>query len=191
MKQPTCGVIARIKIKIITTKGCTDKNPTVNWILPDEKLVRYSEFANVEMQDLTLLHEDDIHFNLVISKESDLAKIGSLSYRFNIGPMLEGNGSVKKAESNIEDAMDIVTDSETQGFDEMKKKLKESEEGKKVLMTEYLKCERELRMKTEENGKLKTEIKYLKEIMKLKEQLKENNLESPISDDIVVEGNIG
>ena len=87
--------------------------------------------------------------------------------------MLEGNGSVKKAESNIEDAMDIVTDSETHGFDEMKKKLKESEEGKKVLMTEYLKCERELRIKTEENGKLKTEVTDLKEIMELKEQLKE------------------
>ena len=34
---------------------------------------------------MVLLHEDDLHFNLIISKHSDLAKFGSLSYRFNFG----------------------------------------------------------------------------------------------------------
>ena len=69
----------------------------------------------------------------------------------------------------------------------MENKLKESEKSKKTVMDEYLKCERELRMRTEEMEKLKTEIKDLKEILKLKEQLHENNLESSVTDDIVVE----
>ena len=38
-------------------------------------------------------------------------------------------------------------------------------------MNEYLKCEKELRVKTEEAENLKTEIKDLKEIAKLSEQL--------------------
>ena len=31
----------------------------------------------------------DSHFNLVVSGDSDLATLGSLSYRFNIGPIIK------------------------------------------------------------------------------------------------------
>ena len=44
-------------------------------------------------------------------------------------------------------------------YDVVKKKLKESEDSKKAIMSEYLKCEKELRVKTEETEKLKTEVK--------------------------------
>ena len=66
----------QIKIKIITTKGKDDKNPTVNWIFPDENMKAFSDFGRAEMNDMILLHENDNHFNLVISKNSDLAKMG-------------------------------------------------------------------------------------------------------------------
>ena len=45
---------------------------------------------------MVLLHEEDIHFNLIISKDSDFALIGSLSYRHNIGPLIEKKNLKKK-----------------------------------------------------------------------------------------------
>ena len=77
----------QLKIKVITTKGSSDKNPTENWIYPDVKLKKYAELRNVELNNMTLIHEDDMHFNLVVSKDSNLATMGSLSHRFNVGPI--------------------------------------------------------------------------------------------------------
>ena len=70
----------QIKIKIITTKGQNDSNPTVNWIHPDPTLKELAEL-NIDMKDMVLLHEEDQHFNLIIPGNSDLAKLGSLSIR--------------------------------------------------------------------------------------------------------------
>ena len=65
----------QMKIKVITTKGIDDKNPIVNWIYPDQEMKKYSEFNKVEMNDMTLLHQDVCHFNLVVSKNTDLARL--------------------------------------------------------------------------------------------------------------------
>ena len=175
----------QIRIRVITTKGKMDNKPTVNWIYPDATLVKFALLKNVKLDDMTILHENDIHFNLVVSKDSDLAKIGSLSYRFNIGPL---NKSFDK-ETVEKDAVEveIKENSETTDCIEyIKMKLKESEKGKEAILKEYLKCEKELRMKIEETEKLKTEIKDLKEITNLKEQMKEQNLD----DDIIVDNEV-
>ena len=37
----------QVKVKIISTKGEEDKNPTVNWIIPDAEMNVYSELRNV------------------------------------------------------------------------------------------------------------------------------------------------
>ena len=50
-------------------------------------------------------------------------------------------------------------------------------------MSEYLKCEKELRVKTEETEKLKTEVKDLKEIIKLSEHINEDDLETSIEEE--------
>ena len=81
----------QVKIKVITTKGEEDKNPIVNYICPDETLKESSELKNVELDEIVLLHQEDCHFDLIISKDNDLATKGSLSYRSNIGPLLEVN----------------------------------------------------------------------------------------------------
>ena len=47
------------------------------------------------MDDLVLLHENDSHYNLIISKNSDLAKLGGLSYRLKIIGSDDDNKSVK------------------------------------------------------------------------------------------------
>ena len=79
----------QLKIKIITVKDSMDKNPTVNRIHPDEKMKEFAELNNVELDEMVLLHQTDNHFNLIVSKDSDLAKYGSLSYRFNVGPTMD------------------------------------------------------------------------------------------------------
>ena len=61
----------QIIIKIISTKRTMDKNPIVNRIYPDETM------KDGELGDMGLLHEDDIHFNLVAKKDSDLATMGA------------------------------------------------------------------------------------------------------------------
>ena len=49
-----------------------------------------------------------------------------------------------------------------------------------LIEKEYLDCETELRNKTEEVEKLKVEMKDLKEILKLKDDFKENGLEESV-----------
>ena len=70
----------QIKIKIITTKGMHDDKPTENWIYPDLKMAEFAELKGVDIDDMVLLHENDVHFNLVVAGDSDLATQGSLSY---------------------------------------------------------------------------------------------------------------
>ena len=184
----------QIRIKVITTKGLMDERPTVNWIYPDVNLAKYAELKNVKLDDMTILHEDDMHFNLVISKETDLVRLGSLSYRFNIGPFLKKSDDVgDNDESNVENSTEV--EQEDEGSQEeiiinLQKKLKESEVSKKTIEKEYMKCEKELRLKIVETEKLKTEIRDLKEIMNLKEKLEKQNNKSPPVDKEIRTGNV-
>ena len=73
----------QIKIKIISTKGREDKNPTVNWIYPDQGMKKFAELKDIDIGEMVLFHENECHFNLIVSKQCDLAVNGSLSYRFN------------------------------------------------------------------------------------------------------------
>ena len=143
----------QIKIKIITSKGYDDENPTVNWIYPDPSMREFAEL-NVDMEDLVLLHEDDTHFNLIISEESDLVKYGNLSKRLDC----EANNEESE---NVQDEKDeelMVIKSELQ---KCKKEL--------------AKCNHELFTRTEEVEKLKLEVKDLREIVKLRDELNQKN----------------
>ena len=73
----------QITIKIISTKGREDKNPNVYWIHPDQEMKKLAELKDVNIGEMVLLNEEECHFNLIVSKQSDLAVNGSLSYRFN------------------------------------------------------------------------------------------------------------
>ena len=100
----------QIRIKVITTKGVMDERPTVNWIYPDKKMAEFAELKNVELEDMVLLHENDSHFNLIVSGESDLATLGSLSYRFNMGPMLKDTNEEKEEKEEKEESVDSETE---------------------------------------------------------------------------------
>ena len=168
----------QLKIKIITTKGNGDKNPTVNRIFPDEDMKEFAELKDVAMDELVLFHENDNHYNLVVDKDSDLAVLGSLSYRFNIGP-------VQKDKNDVENVYE-----EKGNTKDISKQLKECRESKKRIENQYLKCEEELRNKTEEVEVLKVELKDLREILELKDTLGVNGLEESLKDAENTEDNV-
>ena len=92
----------QMRIKIITTNR---KNPTINWIYPDKNLAEYAELKDVEISDMILLHQEENHFDLVVSRNSNLATKGSLSYRHNIGPtmVVDNEGEDDKDAKNTGD----------------------------------------------------------------------------------------
>ena len=164
----------QIKIKIITTKGTRDNQPTENWVYPDQNMAKFAELRNVDLGEMVILHEDDQHFNLIVDSDSELATVGSLSYRFNIGPIVKEE-EVTKGTSDLEKE-DVNEDEEhIDEIGHLRKEIKKIKEGKRILENEYTKCEKELRMKTEENVKLKIEINDLKQILKLGKELEEND----------------
>ena len=167
----------QIKIKIITTKGEKDDKPTVNLIHPDQKMAKFAELRNVDLGEMVIFHEDDSHFNLVVAGDSDLATLGSLSYRFNIGPM----DTVEHHETEDDDIVDVKE--ETDDVEDLRKQLKKCKESKAVLETAYTKCEKELRQKTEESIKLKVEINDLKQMIKLGQQLDQMDVSEEIQEE--------
>ena len=103
----------------------------------------------VELGDMILLHENDIHFNpLFLSKYRDLAAVGSLSYRYNIGPIEEKK--TPEQDRTIDENIDQVHESESEDdkaieIEKLKKALESSERSKMIC-----KCKEELRRKMEE-----------------------------------------
>ena len=174
----------QMRIKIVTTKGKNDENPIVNWIYPDKDLEEDAVLKNVEIKDMVLLHDDDVHFNLVVSKDSNLAILGSISYRQNIGVLMETKTSnLKETETQ--------NDGDTQNK-ALKKELKETIENRNKFEKLYNECEKALREMCVENEKLKSEVKDLKEILQINtedlmekecvyEQRNERDLESHLT----------
>ena len=136
---------------------------------------------------MTLIHEDDMHFNLVVSKDSNLATMGSLSHRFNVGPIAKKTKVVENETTRSVPDLEDEDHKNDKNIDVLQRKLKESEESKRVILNEYLNCEKELRIKVEETGKLKTKIKDLQQIIRLSEKLKEKDLETSDDDELVTE----
>ena len=176
----------QMRIKIITVNRKNDGKPTVNWIYPDVNLAKHAELKEVEIKDMILLHEDDNHFNLVVSKNSNLATYGSLSYRHNIGPLdVKNNLNDSLAVENNQKEVNVEKEKKKDNSSEitaLKKKLKECQESNKRLEKSYNECEIELRTKTEEVEKLKVEINDLKQIVELEHKQDEKEFEEKQSE---------
>ena len=160
----------QLSIKIITMKGESDKNPSVNSINPDKEMEKYAEIKNLENNEMVLLHEDETHFNLIVSKTSDLATQGSLSYRFSLNKPEPKETQDEELDEDNSDC-EIVEEESIDDTNELKKELKKSYARNKVIEKQYILCEKELRKKTEEAEKLKSEVKDLTELLKLQKQL--------------------
>ena len=123
------------------------------------------------MGELVLFHENDNHFNLIISRDSDLATLGSLSHRFRIGP--------KESVDNKKDKIEIKkvdTKHDNAQIKNLEKELIKTKEDHDKVKNNYIQCEKELRNKTEEVEILKLEINDLKELLKLKDKLLEGEM---------------
>ena len=158
----------QINIKIITSKSDNDQKPTENWIFPDKEMKQFAELKDVELKDMILFHKNDSHFDLIIDKNDDLATMGSLSHRFNVGPLLEDKEAIEEDEPMIEQEQPKTEDSD---YKKYKNELKKCQAMNDKLREDYSKCENELRSKTEEVEKLKTELKLFKKMFELEEEV--------------------
>ena len=70
-------------IKIITISGQNDPYPKVNMIEPNPELKSMNKYPKGYVPDLVLLHEKDLHYNLIIPKNSRLAMDGGLDFQRN------------------------------------------------------------------------------------------------------------
>ena len=121
-----------------------------------------------------------MHFNLVVSKYSELATYGSLSHRLTAGSNL---GDIKEVIDDVVVTESPETDNKSKDeLKELKKALQKSNERNKVIEQEYLKCEEELVKKTEEAEMLKSELKDLKQVLKLEKEFEQAQSEHCIDD---------
>ena len=60
----------QVTIKVITTKGLEDKTPITNIITPDPDLKQFALLPSGIVPDMTLIHFENNHFNLLVSSES-------------------------------------------------------------------------------------------------------------------------
>ena len=126
----------QIRIKIITI-GRSNNIPTVNWIYPEEKMAEFAILKNVDMGVMVLLHDNDNHFDLVISSDHELA-----------------------ANNRDEPKQVILLDNQSV----VKQKFKMLLEKNRLLEAEYALVEKQLKMKTVQVKKLEVELADLKKI---------------------------
>ena len=174
----------QVKIKIITTKGENDENPSVNWIYPDEEMKEFAELKDVKIDDIVLLHENDAHFNLIITEDNELATTGSLSFMTNIGSFLKTREQGENNENGKTFADVVVSglkapENSKDEIDRIKEALKKSNDRNKALEKQYEECETALRRSIEESEKLKSELKDLKLLMKIEKEHKSTPSRTP------------
>ena len=149
----------QVKIKIITTKGLTDKNPIVNWITPDESMKQFAELQDVEINEMVLLHENDNHFDLIVSGDSQLVKYGNMSGRKDV---ISENEEVFKEDEDKEFSMNSNKDDSSKEVLDLRREIEKLKKKNELFEKQYMECEKELRMKTEEAERLRSELNDLK-----------------------------
>ena len=163
----------QIKIKVITRNRRGNGDPTVNWINPDEEMKEYADLKHVDINEMVLIHDDDSHFNLIVAEDSELATKGSLSFRTNIGPLIE-HDDAKDTETRDKQPNNEIEKLEMKNeIKSLKNQLKKSNDTIDFLKEDYIKCDFELRKKTEEVEKLKIELSSIKEFIGLQEKVEE------------------
>ena len=174
----------QVKIKVITTKGENDENPSANWIYPDDEMQEFAELKDVKLDDIVLLHENDTHFNLIIGEDNELSKVGSLSYMTNIGPLVktrEKDGNYEKRQTFADAVVNGLKSPEDSNdeLESIKQALQKSTDRNKALEKQYEECETALRKSIEESEKLKSELKDLKLIMKIEREHDKTSRKTP------------
>ena len=116
----------QMTIKTITTKGDNDDYPTVNYIGPDEQLNDYKMLRAGIVPEMTLIHYENLHYNLVIDKESRLVKVGNLFEEPKVLDM-----SIDDSQNDDEDKDSTEAHSEQK----VRELLNENEKNRKLIKT--------------------------------------------------------
>ena len=141
--------------KIETEEEKEGRKVRARWteIEPDHKMVKGD--PKNPLMDIFLMHEDDVHYNLMVHKNHPLAhKDGEDKNGKNIGQ----DKKIKELESE----------------------LKKSEDGRKELLIALKECEKVIGTQQEDIERLKIEIKDMSEVMVLTEQTA--NIEEYLAD---------
>ena len=117
----------QMQIKIITTKGSEDPHPIVSWLCPNPELKQFQLLPAGSVPIMTLIHYDEQHYNLVISKNHELFKTGILSQSLD-----EKEENLKKDDKQSDNCQDV----------KMTEILKKYEESQALIQTLYQKIER-------------------------------------------------
>ena len=130
----------------------------------------HAELKCVELDEIVLFHENDMHFNLIVSEKDDLVTMGSLSFRANVGPNMKNNDKDEFiTEGQVSNNEPIEKENKT-----LKDQLKQLKEKIIFLEKDYQECEIELKEKTEEVENLKIKMNAQKDIEILKEKANES-----------------
>ena len=151
----------QLKIKVIST-GLMESDPSINTIVPDKEMKKFSK-ANLGEKELVLIHENENHFNVVLSKSDKIIKDGTIS-----SALLNGNLNVflcQKEQDEKNSSSDV---------DEQSKELNKLKE-------EYENTISELRKRITESEKLKIELRDIRQAKDLSDKLnhKTKNEEEP------------
>ena len=69
----------KFNIKIITLNG--ESEPSISYVEPNPVLMRFSDFPEGKVPDMMILHQKDVHYDLIVHKDSLLATEGGLDYQ--------------------------------------------------------------------------------------------------------------
>ena len=131
----------QFKIKIITIRGYDDENPVVNIIEPNPEFKQFSELPAGKVPDMTVLHEHDSHYNLIVPNDSMLAREGGLDHQ------------------RIENLKQNVDNSKKNNEKETTKTPGNLEDRIEKLETKLVELQNRCDMLEEENKELKKEIR--------------------------------
>ena len=103
----------QMNIKVITARGHDDENPEVNEFEPNPEFAGSSDFSMGQIPEMTIFHDYNVHYSLVVPQESRLATDGGLDYQREELARKKAEESDKKEkkeskEFNIKDIVDKV-----------------------------------------------------------------------------------
>ena len=186
----------KININILTLLPTGVKRARWTYIVPDERLSSFSK-VHKGLPDMWIMHVDETHYDLMVHKESDLAKEGTLEDlakkeeersekvldREDIGPGYMGWEANDEMENKI-DEMD-TNKSVVQLIEwyselkkevsnlkqEIKRKERKQETEQKMLEKEFVKCLESLKAETYARTKAETLAKVLQDTLDAKNEM--------------------
>ena len=180
----------QIKVHILTTNIASLEETKARWthLVPDQRLKSFSRIS-MKLPDMWVLHRDEQHFDLIIEKNSTLAKEGPIESVIEDEKIVTDDGVETKNMGEDEEEVTAgymgwqIDEEESDDYNKLRyKALKEAYEHLKkdheTLKVEYTKlktktgdnCDKNIKQMTKEVKSLKEDYKELIEVLKKETQ---------------------